>query len=79
MANLDILRLLDHRSVLYSLEAQAALGHRESLEMLRESLREHPSPLVPRGGQTSLGIQGLLLNLCCQETPSLHGGRENLY
>lgn len=79
MANLNSLGFLDHRSGLYSLEAQAALGHQRSLEMLRESLRDNPSHLVLRVDQTHQAIQGLLLNLCCQEPPILHGAQENLY
>lgn len=78
MANQKRLAVLHHQSALYSLEAQAALGHRAVQAMLPRFLREYPSHLLPRADQKHQANQGLLLNLCCQELPSLHVGQENL-
>lgn len=79
MADLDSLGLPDHPASLYFPETQADLGLRKDLEMPREHPRENPSLLLPHGGRTHQDIQGLLLNLSCQEPPSLPGGRKTLY
>lgn len=79
MANLDSLVLLVHHSGLCFLETQAALGHLGILKMLPGSLHEHPFHLVTRAGQTHREIQGPLMNLSCQDSPSLREGRQNLY
>ena len=79
MANLDSLVLLVHHFGLFFLETQAALGHLGIPKMLPGSLHEHPFHLVTRAGQTHREIQGPLMNLSCQDSPSLREGRQNLY
>lgn len=79
MANLDSLVFLVHQSGLFLLETQAAPGHLGILEMLPGSLHEHPFHLVTRVCQTHQEIQGPLLNLSGQDSPSFHEVRQNLY
>lgn len=79
MANLGSLVLLVHHFGLFFLETQAALGHLGIPKMLPGSLHEHPFHLVTRAGQTHREIQGPLMNLSCQDSPSLREGRQNLY